>query len=586
MRDAVEGTQEAINFEGVTLSNSFSRSATYGWTVVIGVPKAIMMAEIWHWLWWTIAGTILLSLTGLTLALPIGRSVEKIEGGLRRLSEIVESSDDAIYSKSLDGVITTWNRGAERLFGYRSAESIGQSMMLVVPPECHQELHDLLQRIRRGETVKHESERVCKDGRRVNASVTISPLKDDRGEITGASVVARDITDRKRAGKALQKAALYTRSLIEASLDPLVTISREGKITGVNAATEKVTGISREGLIGSDFSDYFTEPEKARQGYQQVFAEGVVRDYPLAIRSASGAVTDVLYNASVFRNETNEVEGAFAAARDITERKRAEQELARLNAELEQRVLERTAELTASNKELEAFTYSVSHDLRAPLRHIDGFSKMLLERYGEQLDAKGRHYLEEVRGGTRNMGRLVDELLALSRVGRQEPRLQVVGLNSLFEEVRTELMKETGDRQIEWRIATLPFVECDPALMRQAISNLLANAVKFTRPCDRAVIEAGQMQQASETVIFVRDNGVGFNMKYADKLFGVFQRLHRAEDFEGTGVGLATVQRIIHKHNGRVWAEAELNKGATFYFTLGGSQTGTPTKVLTAARGE
>jgi light-regulated signal transduction histidine kinase (bacteriophytochrome) len=183
------------------------------------------------------------------------------------------------------------------------------------------------------------------------------------------------------------------------------------------------------------------------------------------------------------------------------------------------------------------------------------------------------------------MGRLVDELLALSRIGRQEPRLQVTGLDSLFEEVRTELMQDTGDRQIEWKIASLPFVECDPTLIRQVVTNLLSNAVKFTRQRDRAMIEVGQMRQGTETVIFVRDNGVGFNMKYADKLFGVFQRLHRTEDFEGTGVGLAIVQRIIGKHNGRVWAEAELNQGATFYFTLGSLQTGKPTQTFMSTAG-
>ena len=247
----------------------------------------------------------------------------------------------------------------------------------------------------------------------------------------------------------------------------------------------------------------------------------------------------------------------------------------KLNAELERRVIERTAELTDSNKELDAFTYSVSHDLRTPLRHIDGFSKILLEQYSEQLDLKGRHYLEEVRNATRNMGQLVDELLALSRVSRQDLRMQVTGLNSLFEQIQTELMKETGDRQIDWKISTLPFVECDPTLMLQVATNLLSNAVKFTRPRDRAVIEVGQMRLGTDIVIFVRDNGVGFDMKYSDKLFGVFQRLHRTEDFEGTGVGLATVQRIIGKHGGRVWAEAGLNRGATFYFTLGGLQAAT-----------
>jgi PAS domain S-box-containing protein len=380
----------------------------------------------------------------------------------RLLAAVVESTDDAIYTKSLDGVFTSWNKGAERLYGYTPAEAIGQSVILVSTPENPQEMWDLLQRIRRGERVEHhESVRMCKDGRRVDVWVTLSPLKGNDGKVTGASAIVRDITEFKRVNEEIRK----------------------------------------------------------------------------------------------------------------------------LNASLEQRVLDRTAELTASNKELEAFTYSVSHDLRAPLRHIDGFSKMLLEKYHEQLDTKGQHYLEEVRTGTRNMGRLVDELLTLSRVGRQEPQLQLTGLNAVFEDVRAELMKDFGDRQIELNIKSLPFLECDPTLMRQVAMNLLSNAVKYTRPRERAVIEVGQIQRGRETVVYVRDNGVGFSMKYADKLFGVFQRLHRAEDFEGTGVGLAMVQRIITKHNGRVWAEAELNEGATFFFTLREAQTDTIPLSATAVEG-
>jgi signal transduction histidine kinase len=235
------------------------------------------------------------------------------------------------------------------------------------------------------------------------------------------------------------------------------------------------------------------------------------------------------------------------------------------NAALEQR----RSDLAAANKELEAFTYSVSHDLRAPLRHIDGFSKLLLEEHGPELSDQARHYLSRVRDGARRMGQLVDDLLSLSRVGRQEVRWQIVGLSSLVEEVRCDLKPETEGRQIDWRISSLPFVECDPALMKQVFANLLSNAVKFTRPRERAVIEVGTMTRNGQPVVFVRDNGVGFSMKYADKLFGIFQRLHRQEDFEGTGVGLATVQRIIHKHGGRVWAEGALDKGATFYFVFG-----------------
>jgi PAS domain S-box-containing protein len=380
--------------------------------------------------------------------------------------------------------------------------------------------------------------------------------------------MSTDTTELHVADEAARRASAYNRSLIEASLDPLVTIAPDGKITDVNNATEKVTGLSRQQLIGTDFSDYFTDPGKARAGYEQVFREGLVQDYELGIRRRDGDVTPVLYNASVYRDEAGEVIGVFAAARDISERKRAEEEVRKLHEGLERRVRERTAKLQATNRELEAFTYSVSHDLRSPLRHIDGFSKLLLEEYSADLPEDARRYLSRIRDGTRRMGTMVDDLLNLARVGRKELSMQLAGLSSLLEEAIRDLQPEMAGREIEWRIGKLPFVECDPALVKQVFANLLANALKFTRPQEHAVIEVGVTTQDGRAVIFVRDNGAGFSMKYVDKLFGVFQRLHRPEDFEGTGVGLATVQRIVHKHGGRVWAEGELNKGATFYFTL------------------
>jgi signal transduction histidine kinase len=250
---------------------------------------------------------------------------------------------------------------------------------------------------------------------------------------------------------------------------------------------------------------------------------------------------------------------------EIDARKEAEEGVQRLNVDLERR----TEELEASNKELEAFTYSVAHDLRAPLRHIDGFSKLLLEEGSAELSDENRHYLSRICDGTNRMGLLVDDLLNLARLGRRELSLQVTGLSSIVEDVLKEVKAENTKRDIQWNIQPLPFVECDPALVRQVFSNLLSNAAKYTRPRTPARIEVDQMDDGGQPVILVRDNGVGFSMKYADKLFGVFQRLHRPEDFEGTGVGLATVHRIVRKHGGRVWAQAELDKGATFYFTLG-----------------
>jgi len=233
------------------------------------------------------------------------------------------------------------------------------------------------------------------------------------------------------------------------------------------------------------------------------------------------------------------------------------------------RLQARTQELEALNEELETFTYSVSHDLRAPLRHIHGFSKILLEDFGPKMEPDAQKFLQRIQEATQQMGRLVDDLLNLSRLGRQDINVQITGIHALVKEAIEDLHTEIGERKIDWRIGELPFVECDPGLMKQVFANLLSNALKYTRPKERAIIELGQATHDGRIEIFVRDNGVGFNMKYADKLFGVFQRLHRQEDFEGMGVGLATVLRIINKHGGQIRAEAELDKGAGFYFTLG-----------------
>lgn len=360
------------------------------------------------------------------------------------LSAIVNSTDDAIFSKSLEGTITSWNQGAEHIFGYGAQEIVGKSVNILIPEALLDEEEIMMRRLAKGESFKHfETIRIRKNGSTMYASLTVSPLRDASGEVVSASIVLRDVSDRVKA----------------------------------------------------------------------------------------------------------------------------REEIEQLNATLEQKVIERTAQLEAVNKELESFSYSVSHDLRAPLRAIDGYARIIEEDYFKLFDDEGKRLFSVIQYNAKKMGSLIDDLLSFSRLGRKDLNKMKVNMNELVEGAILELEKSVK-HNARIKLGELGTAAVDYGLISQVMVNLISNAIKYSSKNPQPQISINADRRVNEVIYSVADNGVGFDMKYAGKLFGVFQRLHSEADFEGTGVGLAIVQRIINKHGGRVWAEAKPNAGATFYFSL------------------
>lgn len=374
--------------------------------------------------------------------------------------------------------------------------------------------------------------------------------------------------------KGLRESEARLRAVLNSALSAVVVADDQGGILDWNARAEKMFGWSREEALGRNLTETII-PARYHQGHaagMRHFAEhgqGRLISWPIEMSACRRDGAEFPVELAIHPLVANGVRTFCGFITDITERKHAAEEIRGLNQQLERRVEERTAQLETANKELEAFSYSVSHDLRAPLRHIDGFASMLTAHSSASLDDKGRRYVKVIIESAQRMGRLIDDLLSFSRHGRSELRRIPVNLNNVVEEVRRLLQPEAAGRNISWRVGPLPQVSGDLAMLHQVFANLLGNAIKYTRPRTEAVIEVGAQTNADgEEVIFVRDNGAGFDPKYAERLFGVFQRLHSESEFEGNGVGLANVRRIIVRHGGRTWAEGKVDEGATFYFTV------------------
>jgi len=546
------------------------------WIVVSRVPRALLAAKT--------AGhartlgiiflvaALLLALVSVMIAFYGVRrqqSEARVRASEARFRKLLGAAPDAIVIVDANGRITLVNAQAENWFGYAHDELLGESVERLVP-ERFRDRHRteregyVAKPMTKPKGLRPELYALRQDGSEFPVEISLSPLETDQGLLIIS--IIRDISARKQAEQARRAVEAQYRELVE-NLPVGVyrdTPGPEGRFLEVNPAMAAMfEATSSEELLTHRVSELYCDPAARIAFSDKVMQQGHVHAEEVCMQTLCGG----RFHAAITAVAKQDSAGAIyfdGIVEDISARKESEERIKRLNDSLR----ERAAELETSNRELEAFSYSVSHDLRAPLRAMDGFSRILLDQYADRLDEKGVDRLNRVRAAAQQMSMLIDDLLNLSRVSRSELHREVVDLSALAGEVLEGLRQSAPERTMQCAVQPGLSVRGDARLLRVVLENLLGNAWKFTGGRAAARIDVGSRPEGKDLSYFVRDNGAGFDMTYADKLFGAFQRLHDANEFPGTGIGLATVQRVIHKHGGRIWAQSAVGHGATFYFTL------------------
>ncbi|MEN6624381.1 MAG: PAS domain S-box protein [Smithella sp.] len=510
-----------------------------------------------------------------------GDQIFTLEGEDYTYRVLIEKMNEGAGKLNAEGIILYANSKLAQMLSIPLEQLIGSPMKNYIHPD-HMETYETL--FTKGFIDSSAGEILLKTGEKsfVPARFSTSRIYTNRqGEL---SIIITDLTAFKEQDAALQESEQRLADIIDFLPDAIFAIDLSGSVIAWNRAMEELTGVKRKDILGKDNYEYAMTfygkkiPALIDQalGYVAVDEKNfdfVRREGDILIAQGDinlkGKTLTLWRKIAPLRDSHGNIVGAIESFHDISELKKMEKTLQKAYDELEIRVKERTSQLEAVNSELESFSYSVSHDLRAPLRAIDGFSRMILKRHGANFDEDTQNKFNVIRHNTETMGQLIDGLLELSRLGRKALVMSTIDMDNIIKEVWEEIQVINQNRKMSLVIKPPPQAFGDRQLMRQVYSNLLANAVKFTKNKDVAQIETGGFTDREKgSVYYVKDNGAGFDMAYYDKLFGVFQRLHRTEEFEGTGIGLATVQRIINKHGGHVWAEGKVDEGATFYFSL------------------